>query len=454
MRNTLAHWLTRLAGWLQPRTASAPAAPPPGWTARYTPIDAYRRLREPTPLELLLELKNTAYTCVTLNAGVCAAFPPRLYVRTHPQQPEPRCPIRLLHPSHPLAQAYHGKAMIAEVLDHPLLTLLRQVNPVHNAHDLWELTTLYQEVHGSAYWLLDFDAGLGVPRAIWPLPSQQVIPRRATDSTNLVDYYEYRTGAITQRFSPHEIIHFRYPDPRDPYCSGLSPLRAAFESAALHSQFLAYKRSIWDNAALPGVILSPTEVISEEERDRLEARWNQKFRRGGNGRVLVAESGLNVNVVASSLADVAALAEAGATQKDIAVAFGVPLSFLSTETNLANLQAADHQHASKAIRPRLKRRDEKLNEQLIPLYDPTGRLFLAADDPVGEDQDRDLKQQESDLKYGVRCINEVRADRGLEPVEWGNKPWLAVTLAPTDFPDRTDLAPHTGRARDAQAGAE
>jgi HK97 family phage portal protein len=454
MRTFLSQWLTRLAGWLRPRTASTPAAPPPGWTCHYFPIDAYRRLREPTPQELLLELKNTVYTCATLNAGVCAAFPPRLYVRTHPQQPEPRCPTRPLHPRHPLAQMHRGKSMIAEVLDHPLLTLLRQVNPVHNAHDLWELTTLYQEVHGSAYWLLDFDAGLGVPRAIWPLPSQQVIPRRAADSPNLVDYYEYRTGAITQRFSPREIIHFRYPDPRDPYCSGLSPLRAAFESAALGSQFLAYKRSIWDNAALPGVILSPTEVISEEERDRLEARWNQKFRRGGNGRVLVAESGLNVSVVASSLADVAALAEAGASRQDIATAFGVPLAFLTTQTNLANLQAADHQHASKAIRPRLRRRDEKLNEQLIPLYDPTGRLFLASDDPVGEDQDRDLKQQDSDLKHGVRTINEVRADRGLEPVEWGDKPWLPVNLAPTDFPHRTDVAPHSGRARDVQPGVE
>jgi len=76
MRTFLAHWLTRLAGWLQSRTASTPAAPPPGWTARYLPIDAYRRLREPTPLELLLELKNTAYTCVTLNASVCAEAAP------------------------------------------------------------------------------------------------------------------------------------------------------------------------------------------------------------------------------------------------------------------------------------------------------------------------------------------------------------------------------------------
>ena len=39
------------------------------------------------------------------------------------------------------------------------------------------------------------------------------------------------------------------------------------------SNFLAYRRSVLDNHALPGAIISPDEVISEEEADRLEQRW-------------------------------------------------------------------------------------------------------------------------------------------------------------------------------------
>jgi HK97 family phage portal protein len=332
-------------------------------------------------------------------------------------------------------------------IDHPLLTLLDQVNPFQNAHDLWELTTLYQEVHGSAYWMLEFDDLLGVPSAIWVLPSQNVRPVREPGSPLLVDYYEYRTYGSVLQLRSEQVIHFRYPDPREPYVSGLSPLRACFESAALASQFLAYKRSLWDNAALPGVILSPQEVISQEERDRLENAWIQRFRKGGNGRVLVADTGLNVEVLQTSLADVAALAEAGATQADIANAFGVPLAFLTTATNLANLQAAEHQHASKAIQPRLKRRDEKLNEQLVPLFDPTGRLFLESDDPVADNRDFERLQEASDLKWGVRTVNEVRSERGLPPVAWGDTPWLPVALMPTDFPDRELYVPGTGRGK-------
>lgn len=412
-------FLHRLAAWVARKTA--PAVIRLSSPDRFGFVDAYRRLRSPTSLDLLSELKNTAYACANLNAAVCASYPPRLFVTTRPGEPEPRCLTRRLNHAEQKALGHSSTERIEEVVDHPLLTLLQAVNPTHNAHDLWELTTLYQEVHGSAYWYLR-PGSLSLPESIWVLPSQHVTAVRGDHSSELVDAYEVRTRTGKERLSPRDVIHFRYPDPRDPYGPGLSPLRAAFEHVSLSSEFLAYKRALWSNNALPSVIISPGEVISPEERDRLEAAWHQQFSGGGNGRVLVAESRLSVDLVHPALGDLATLAEAGATRDEIANVFGVPLALLTTETNLANLQAALQQHAALTIRPRLKRRDEKINEQLIPHYDATGRLFVASDDPVPSSQELMLQQQESDLKHGVRTINEVRADRGLQPVEWGDKP--------------------------------
>jgi len=428
--------LHRLARWVATKTAPSTVAP----SYSETPfIDAYRRVRTPSAHELVSELKNTAYTCATLNAGVCASYPPRLYVTTRPGERNARCLTRSLSA---LEQKRLGERMrlkgveqIEEVVEHPLLTLLQSVNPTHNAHDLWELTTLYQEVHGSAYWQIVCDS-LGVPQTIWILPSQHVRAVRSPQSSDLVDWYEVRTNNGTVYLSADEVIHFRYPDPRDPYGAGLSPLRAVFEHVALSSEYVAYKRTIWGNNALPGVVLSPEEIISEEERQRLETAWAQKFSRGGQGRVLVAESNLNVEVLQQSLGDLATLAEAGATKEQICNAFGIPVAFLTSETNLANLQASEQLHASRSIRPRLQRRDEKLNEQLIPLYDTSGRLFLASDDPAPRQQEFALKQQETDLQWGIRTVNEVRAERGLPPVDWGGKPWLPMNLAPTDSAQR------------------
>jgi HK97 family phage portal protein len=318
---------------------------------------------------------------------------------------------------------------------------------VYRPFDLWELTTLYLEVHGSAYWYLALDPLLGIPTEIWPLPAQNVMPRRNMNSTRLIDYYEYRNGAAEQRFSPREIIHFRYPDPRNPYTGGLSPLRACFESISLASDYSAFRLAKFQNHALPDALLTPEQLMGEEERDRLETQWNTHLRRGGAGKVVVAGVNMRVHLLDHSMGDLAALADLQATKEDICNAFHVPIAFLTSQTNLANLQASERLHMDKAINPRLRRRDEKLNEQLIPLYDPTGRLFLASEDPVPVDQDAGIAQQQFDLKFGVVTINELRGERGLPAVPWGETPWLPLNWAPSNYERRPADAPDTGRNR-------
>jgi hypothetical protein len=88
----------------------------------------------------------------------------------------------------------------------------------------------------------------------------------------------------------------------------------------------------------------------------------------------------------------------------------------------------------------------------VPLFDPTGRLFFRSDDPAGGNQDYLLRREEQDLKFGVRSINQVRSDRGLEPVPWGAEPWLPLNTAPSSYRRRPDYAPRTGRNRDPDDG--
>src|SRR5579859_7255499 len=146
------------------------------------------------------------------------------------------------------------------------------------------------------------------------------------------------------------------------------------------------------------------------------------------------------------MGDPAALAEMGATKELIANAFHGPIAFFTTQTNLANLLASQSQHMDQAVSPRLERRDEKLNAQLVPLFDPTGRLFLASEDPVPVDQNLMVAQQIADMKYGVVSINEIRSERGLPPVPWGDVPWLPLQWERTDMPRKCEM-PHTGRNR-------
>jgi HK97 family phage portal protein len=456
MRTLLANVLIRLGRFLHGKAVPS-SLTGSQWTGTGF-VDAFKRNRNPTPNELLAELKNTAWTCASINAAVCANNPPQLYVVTRHHQPRPKCATRPLDGTEEkrlralphLAARTKDAAAIEQVTEHPLLSLLRQPTAPSNvlgAFDLWELTTLYQEVNGSAYWYLDLDPVLGVPRNVWLLPAQNVTPRREPDSPNAVDYYAYRTAGREQRFRPEEMIHFRYPDPRDPYTGGLSPLRACFEQVATASDYAAFKKAKFENHAIPDAVVSPDMTLGEEERDRLETQWNHRFRRGGTGQVVVAETGLRVQLLQQSMGDLAALADLQATKEDICNAFHIPIAYLTSQTNLANLTASQTQHLQLAIAPRLERRDEKLNSQLVPLFDPSGRLFLASESPRPVDATALIQQKELDLKYGVVSINEVRSERGLPPVPWGDVPWLPLQWERTDMPRRTE-APGTGRNRE------
>src|SRR5882724_10892927 len=102
-----------------------------------------RRSRQPTPNDLLAELKSTAWACASLNASVCTSLPPRLFVTLGPDLPRPRCLTRALDVDttvrlRAVRGAVSGAAQIEEIVDHPVLTLLRNASGMLNAFDLLE----------------------------------------------------------------------------------------------------------------------------------------------------------------------------------------------------------------------------------------------------------------------------------------------------------------------------
>jgi HK97 family phage portal protein len=312
---------------------------------------------------------------------------------------------------------------VEEVLEHPLIDLLRNPCcdgkvPLLNQFDLFELTQLYQELTGRAYWYIEHD-GLGRPRAIWILDPQQVRPIQRRGSERVIDGYEVGRGADRRLYAPEEVIGFRVPDPLDPQLGGFSPLAAVFERIHVTRRYLSQTRAILENRARPDAVISPSHpdgVIGEAEAKRLEASFNQRFRGSGAGGVLVAKDSLRIEPLSFNPKDLGELAENQVSFEHIARAFDIPLALLHRDVNRASAEQGRLQHAKDAILPRITRLQEQLNQRLVPLYDTTGRLFLAFDDPVPENVELELRIRESNLRLGVTTINEERAALGLEPV--------------------------------------
>jgi hypothetical protein len=81
------------------------------------------------------------------------------------------------------------------------------------------------------------------------------------------------------------------------------------------------------------------------------------------------------------------------------------------------------------ILPKLRRIEQKLNEQLAARFDD--RLFFAFDNPVPEDKEYHLKEIQTNLSTGLTTINEERAKLGMEPVAWGDEPMRVQQAAAT-----------------------
>jgi hypothetical protein len=96
MRQLLANTLSRLAIWLSPNAVPQARTGQQWRGTQY--VAAYKRDRQPMPNELMAELKNTAWACITLNSAVCANNPPLLYVATDDGQETAKCRTKALSP--------------------------------------------------------------------------------------------------------------------------------------------------------------------------------------------------------------------------------------------------------------------------------------------------------------------------------------------------------------------
>jgi hypothetical protein len=140
--------------------------------------------------------------------------------------------------------------------------------------------------------------------------------------------------------------------------------------------------------------------------------------------------------------------------------FGVPDAKLERNAaNLAVARTADYAHTKDAGVPRCLRSEETLNARLLPMFDPTGRLFLAYDSPVREDEVFLFEQTRAAAESGALTRNEIRASIGMSPVPWGDLPlapndMVAVDAAGRPLPNTVQLPMHANENGDTATGAD
>lgn len=432
---TSRNWLRRAVDWIGWRRKSPSLMNADrGWQVWNEPWTLSRS--EPSPRQLLESYADTAYYCANINARAVAKTPLRLFVRTRPGEAPPKHPTVELTPKtlkelrRRASRPIGSEEAVDEVLDHPLLSLLEQPCVDSGASllsrfELIELTQLSLDVLGRAYWLIVRD-GLGVPTGLWPLAAEHIRPIVSTHGRRLLQGYEWTAGVEPKTLAPDDVIAFRSADLADPFFGGTSPTKAVFARLGLTQLHLRQQHALLENRARPDIVISPNQpegMLGDSEARRLEDAFHRRFHGDGAGGVFVCRDSLKVDALAYPARDLGELAESQASLEQIARAFDVPLSMLNRDSNRASAEQGRAQHASEAVAPRLARIADRLNQSLVPLFDPSGRLFLRFDDPVKESVELRLRTRAMNLRLGFTTINEERAEEGYPPVPWGDQPF-------------------------------
>jgi HK97 family phage portal protein len=413
--------------------------------------DVFRKSQAPSPRELIQQLVGTAYACATLNADLVASTSLKLYVATRPGEAAPKGYLRPQTVSRktlgrlmddPAVSGFvAGNVTVQEVTHHPLLALLKSPqadpeNPGLSGYDFRWMTQLYLESVGRAYWLIERD-GLGVPSRLWLLRSHLVREVADASGQRMIHHYEYG-GARGACYQPSEIIRFHFPDPENPYFGGYAPLMAAIEKIRIARKEDAHLNAMLENMGRPDAIWSPRGDsegggIGSAEAQRVRSAFRQSFNMAGRGGLLVSQYPGTLQPLQWAPQDIVEIERAKAIKTDICNVFGVPDAKLERNaSNLAGAKTADYAHKVDAGLPRCRRIEETLNARLVPMFDTSGRLFIAYESPVPEDEIFALEQTRTASMSGAITRNEIRESVGLDPVPWGGQPLVPNNMVEVD----------------------
>ena len=310
---------------------------------------------------------------------------------------------------------------------HPVVRLLERVNPWYARTDLWRATEIYLCLWGAAFWAIERGDD-GQPE-LWPLRPDRmaVIP----DRRRYVRGFVYRGPAASPAdqvaYTPDEIVWLRYFNPLEEL-AGLSPLAPARLSADMGHEGLHFNRHLLRNSARPDFLLLTNQEMSDAELEDFYARWEQRYQGPGNAhRPAVASAVRDVKTLGLSHRDIDFIQGLRWSLEEVSRTYGVPKLLLGDfeRATYANVQASERLFWRNTVVPEVRFLEEQINRALLPkLGYPSlvAEFDLSVIEALQEDEASRVQRETALLDRGVLTINEVRRQRNLPEVPWGDAP--------------------------------
>lgn len=304
-----------------------------------------------------------------------------------------------------------------EIESHPFLDFMAKPNPLYemSAAACWRLLQIYLELKGEGYFVYEFDAA-GRPAEIWPLPTSWV------QETPYIGhpYYEVKTtsGNILQ-VPVDDVFYMKELNPLDPYKRGLGSAEALADEIETDEYAAKFQKKFFYNDATPSTLIA-MPGSSKDQRARFREEWNEKFRGPFNSHGIATIDGeVTVTKLAENMKDMDMMQGREFLRNAVLEHFGVPREIMgiTENSNRATSDAAQYIYASNVLMPRLGKREEAINTQLLPFFGAD--LVWHFDDIVPHSQEFDKAKALDGWNAGLLMRDEARELLGVPPCKYG-----------------------------------
>jgi HK97 family phage portal protein len=224
-----------------------------------------------------------------------------------------------------------------------------------------------------------------------------------------------------------EIIHDRYNPLYHPLC-GIPPLSACALAGALGLSIQRNSANFFQNASVPGGILTAPHTIDQVTADRLKTHWESNYTGDKRGRVAVLGDGLKFEVMRETAVDAQLSEQLKLSSEIICMAFGVPPYMIGAAPppNFNNIEALNQQYYAQCLQVLIESIEILLDEGL-GLVDIIGKSYgveFCVGDLIRMDTPTKVKAWTDMIQGGIAAPNEARAAFDLEPVTGGDSVYL------------------------------
>jgi len=302
-----------------------------------------------------------------------------------------------------------AEGLLRELSDHPMLDLLAAPNEYMTGLAALQLTQVWLDIKGEAFWLLAFGAD-GQPSAFYPLPPHWV----TATPTAATPWFQVSYAGVQLRVAPKAMIWLRDPDPENPYARGTGIAEALGDELETDEFAAKYLKAWFFNNAMPAFIVS-FDGAEPAQVKRAKEVWESEHRGVHNShRAHFSTGKMNAVRLDASFRDQQIIDLRKLSRDTLAQVFAMPPEVIGIieNSNRSTIDAARYIYVLGVEYPRVEFLRSELQAQYVPLWDEALALECEVDVP----EDEAARTAVMRALPGAFELNEWREEAGYAPL--------------------------------------